>query len=248
MLAIFSKVSNDTVYFDVLRTLDMLGLIEVSERSGQMRWSSNLDAGKPVEMSSFLSPNMGGVPFRFGFSDLDFDLKSIESLHAVNIEVFQKSILSTMPEFSKVMEKCTSARNWSEYVGEMEIEAFDFDKGWRVLPSYLVSKPSLIKRKLDSGGFEFMLAFPNKNEAKKIIYGEWAFLLAMGIEQRDLTGLVRNGYLKLKSPIRLPSILNRFLLSYSSEVRIDYGIQFKLNSEQPINTLNAWLGTQNVSM
>lgn len=248
--AVFSKNLPDSTYFDVIRILDLLGIVEVSEYSGQIRWSCNWESEQVINFNSLQSPHTGKISFRFDFSEINFDLNSIEAVYKeFALDSFRKSLVLSLPEFSKVMEKCTSVRNWSEYVGDTEIEVFDFDRcKWQSSPSYLIPNSCLIKRKLDSGGYELMLALPQKNEARKILYGEWAFALALGMEKRGLSNFFQNGKLKLQSPVRLPSIMNRFLLSYSSEISLDFGIRYKLGDNEAVETINKWLGIANVSM
>lgn len=233
--------------FEVSRMLEISGIIEISDKSNQIRWSSNyIDDSVTHKIGDIFVGNnlLGKDAISFRFSDRKIDLiipkKSLFNSGLLEND-YINLISSVLPSVPNVIEACTSLRVWSEYIRDQEVELYEENtNSWKEYPTYLISEVSLIKRKLDNGQFEFIIVKPRDDSAQKIISPEWSFILLFKGKNKKLDSLFQAKSFSLNLPLRFPSIINKLFLLSSSEVKLDSGYQFSLVNDFGIGIFKKW--------
>lgn len=245
----FSKDSfSSSLYYEVVRLLHLVGAIEISDNTSQIRWSSLWHLNSP-SLLSFLNDHSSApekntaIFFKFSDSKFDFYMSRSSLFDDLSAkEKFEERFSQVLPSFSSVIEQSTSSRIWSEYIREEQVEVFDMQKQrWTEIPSYLINENCLIRRKLEMGNFELLLVLPQKDLVRKILSQEWSYILLLRDQNKNLDLLKIGQSLNVKLPVRLPSLFYKLILLSSSDVYLDYGYRFFLTSNEPVNFFNEWL-------
>lgn len=241
--------------FNYLNAASIAGFIEISETEQSTRWTSSvrplikINSGFPklIETSKEalrtsnidlrpLAEEEAGETLIWGKKDIEFTHDN----EWLSLRCTPSALLGPQNRFvEQIVEE--HALNLDS---ESEVESFNLqNKNWQIEETSNIRTPALIREKRQYSGNRYRIVLPELNLAFRILYPEWAYLVATRVLRWDFDrcAKVLNGDLYFDARFRLPCILKRYLFANSESVTIGRSTIYKKIEPQALDAFRSFV-------